>query len=61
MWTLIYHAVTKEMLLQTGQQKALCTLPAIPNVEWGLGRELKQETPKNGDCKLIPNKWETAH
>lgn len=57
----MYQAVTKEMLPQMGQQKALCTQPAILNVELGLGRELKQKTSKNGHCKVISKKWETAN
>lgn len=27
----------------------------------GLGRELKQKTSKNGHCKVISKKWETAN
>lgn len=34
------------MLLQTGHWKALCTLPAIPNM--GLGKGLNQQTAKEG-------------
>lgn len=48
------------MSLWSGQYKALCIPPVILNMDWRLGERLNQQTPKNGDSRLLPNKWGIA-
>ena len=47
------------MSLQLGREKSLCVPPTIP-MNLGTGKRLSQQTPNNGGCRLIPNKWGTA-